>query len=773
MRNRLVFSYLEYIRGNSPNSFWRILAPLGAVGRFFSRIRNLLYDRGAGKALEPPLPVISVGNLSLGGTNKTPFVAMVARKLLEAELAPGIVSRGYGGAVRHTRVIRNGRGERELVGDEPLLLSSSLPGVPVALSPNRYEGVEALAAEGCSVAVADDAFQHRRMGRDVDILLIDATCPFGNEHHFPGGLLREGLEGIRRAHLVVLTKSDQISPEDLENLKKRIARYVPEERIFLSRLVRSGWYRFFRGELSPLEVSPDFPEKGLLAFSAIGNPKSFRRLLEDEGLHVREEICFRDHHQFSRQDAALLEERGKFLGVGGLVCTEKDIWNLPGECAFELPLYVPRVCTRMEEEKRFWKLLGDLLRPRIVVASNGYGEDAVGAVLAGMLQKRFPSGEIGAFALVGTGAAYRKEGIRVYSPPAESPSGGIVKYSLRTLVREIRGGLLGNIRSQMDFWKPLGGSIRTVICVGDVYLLLHTLGGQGQLPVLLATAKSVRLGGHWRVERFLLRHFCRFVWTRDRETARELRSSGVPAAFEGNPLMDMVSSKGQENPLSWDNEEGKKILLLPGSRNRAYQDLRLLLRTLSLLWEERGGSLSCRLVVAPTLEEEHLLEVLRDEGWREENSRWRRSEGCALVLYRGPLVEGAAGADLLIGLGGTANQVCAGLGIPVLSIREKGKLVQKKLLGEAELLVSPDPRSLAQKAATLLQDPETLARMSRAGREAMGPSGSLERIVETLDARFGWSNRCEVYSRFSEYRESQDCLKELKKEEKEPCPFSR
>ena len=136
-------------------------------------------------------------------------------------------------------------------------------------------------------------------------------------------------------------------------------------------------------------------------------------------------------------------------------------------------------------------------------------------------------------------------------------------------------------------------------------------------------------------------------------------------------------------------------------------------------------------------------------------------------------MEGAAGADLLIGLGGTANQVCAGLGIPVLSIREKGKLVQKKLLGEAELLVSPDPRSLAQKAATLLQDPETLARMSRAGREAMGPSGSLERIVETLDARFGWSNRCEVYSRFLEYRKSQDCLKELKEEEKEPCPFSR
>ena len=108
------------------------------------------YDRGLGGIKEPPLPVISVGNLSLGGTNKTPFVAMVARKLLDMGLSPGIVSRGYGGAVRDTQVLRDCQGERDLVGDEPLLLSSSLRGVPVALSPNRYEGVEALVKEGCS-----------------------------------------------------------------------------------------------------------------------------------------------------------------------------------------------------------------------------------------------------------------------------------------------------------------------------------------------------------------------------------------------------------------------------------------------------------------------------------------------------------------------------------------------------------------------------------------------------------------------------------------------
>jgi len=771
MRNRLFFSYLEYIRGNAPRSFWSILAPLGGIGSLYSRGRNFLYDRGLGGTREPPLPVISVGNLSLGGTNKTPFVAMLARKFLEADLSPGIVSRGYGGAVRNTRVLRNGEGEREVVGDEPLLLSSSLPEVPVALSPNRCEGVGALAREGCSVVVADDAFQHRRMGRDVDVLLIDATCPFGNEKHFPGGLLREGLRGITRAHVAVITKYNQVSPEAVDLLKKRIAQYLPEEKIFLSRLALSQWYRFEGGQLVPVDFFPEASEKGFLAFSAIGNPRSFRRLLEDQGLSIREEIPFRDHHRFSPGDLAFLENRGKALGVAGLICTEKDIWNLPREESFEMPLYVPRVCTRVEEEERFWELLGRMLRPRIVVASNGYGEDAVGAALAKVLKERFPAAEVGAFALVGRGASYESQGIRVYSPPAESASGGIVKYSLRILLREIRAGLLGNIRSQFGFWKPLRGNLRTVLCVGDVYLLLHTLGGQGQIPVLLATAKSVRLGGHWRVERFLLRHFCRLVWTRDEETARELASSGVPATFEGNPLMDIVPPKGRELSLPWNTEEGKKILLLPGSRERAYEDLRLLLRTLLLLYGEKPD-MAYRLVVAPTLEESRLFRIAREEEWEQKDSLWRHFRGCRISLYRGPVAEGASGADLLLGLGGTANQVCAGLGIPVLSVREKGKLVQKKLLGEAEILVSPDPRSLAEKALELLENPEALDRMSRAGREAMGPSGSLERIVKTLDARLGWSNRCHVYTRFSAYCES-SVLPEEKEEEKERCPFLR
>ena len=124
-------------------------------------------------------------------------------------------------------------------------------------------------------------------------------------------------------------------------------------------------------------------------------------------------------------------------------------------------------------------------------------------------------------------------------------------------------------------------------------------------------------------------------------------------------------------------------------------------------------------------------------------------------------MEGALGADLLIGLGGTANQVCAGLGIPVLSICEKGKLVQKKLLGDAEVLgISESPKLLPKRPGPCWKIPRNVPGWGRAGREAMGPSGSLERIAATLDARFGWGNRCVVYDVFRRYCGCEDPLKE-------------
>lgn len=258
------------------------------------------------------------------------------------------------------------------------------------------------------------------------------------------------------------------------------------------------------------------------------------------------------------------------------------------------------------------------------------------------------------------------------------------------------------------------------------------------MPVLLATAKSVRLHGHWGLEKRLLKMRCRRVFTRDPETARELAERGADAVYSGNPIMDLA---GDTIDMA-DEGEGKQVLLLPGSRERAYEDLGLLLDAALLMAEEEG--LHFAMVVAPTLDPDRLLE--KAPSWeRTSGDVIRTRDGSLQVrLFFGDLSEAAPGTDILIGLGGTANQICAGLGIPVVSIDEKGKRVQKKLLGGAESLVPADAASLAGEALAILRDPDRHESMSRAGRQRMGTGGAVEAVIEYASLTLGWRKRQEV-----------------------------
>jgi tetraacyldisaccharide 4'-kinase len=372
----------------------------------------------------------------------------------------------------------------------------------------------------------------------------------------------------------------------------------------------------------------------------------------------------------------------------------------------------------------------------------------MGALLARKLRERFPAAAVSSFPIVGKGEHYLKEGIPVDSVPEDSPSGGVIKYRLSDLWRDLRSGLLRSIARQMRAWKRLRGAIRTPVCVGDVYLLLHALWGQGQLPVLVATAKTVYLSGHWRLERFIIKYRSRIAWTRDRDTAEELLRSGAAARFDGNPIMDLTCDNTIEK-VSWGYKDGFRILLLPGSRRRAYEDVRLLLDAVELL----SGRMVCSylMVIAPTLDMEELLASCR--GWtsfEDEGRKGIRKEKASISFFFGPLPAVAEGAHLLIGLGGTANQVCAGMGVPVVSIEEKGKFVQKKLLGESELLVPATARDLACGAEKILSDNELRLRMAREGRERLGGPGALDMVVEHTASAMGWGLRCEVYSMLSE-----------------------
>jgi tetraacyldisaccharide 4'-kinase len=759
-------SYLSFARGETAVSPWMATYPFGLVVRMVAALRNFAFDHGLIRSEETPLPVISVGNITLGGTNKTPFVEMLCRMLQEAGISPGIVSRGYGGRTVDPVVITadslspSDSGDfrdtlsslRDLVGDEPLLLASRLPGVPVAVSKDRLRDVEVLSRNGVELIVADDAFQHRRMGRDADIVLIDACCPFGNGWTVPAGILREMPAVLSRASLVVITKSDQVEPEKLVRLVGDVVRFVPEEKLFFSRISLHTWRRWnggWKGE------SPKGPSR-VLAFSAIGSPESFRRSLERGGTAVLREHRFKDHYRYRPEDMRALEESMASCGADCMVCTEKDVYNLPPEWRPSHDVLVPFISTVLDDEARFQQCLLKALRPRMVVASNGYGEDSMGALLARKLVERFPSASVSAFPIVGRGEHYLKEGVPVDTDPSDSPSGGVIKYRFADLWKDLRSGLLRSIARQMGSWKRLRGKIRTPLCVGDVYLLLHALWGQGQLPVLVATAKTVYLSGHWRLERFILKHRSRIAWTRDRETASELIRSGAPARFDGNPIMDLTCDNTIE-PVSWGRDDAPRILLLPGSRRRAYDDLRLLLNAVEHMQELLTEGTSYLMVVAPTLDLEKLLEAC--EGWSlcsdaslEEHlpgSKGIRKASCEISLFFGPLAAVAGRAHLLVGLGGTANQVCAGMGVPVVSIEEKGKFVQKKLLGGSEVLVPPEPEALAEAAVRILADEDLRRRMAAEGRERLGGPGALDRVVEYAALRMGWDLRVRLYERLA------------------------
>ncbi|MDR3322181.1 MAG: tetraacyldisaccharide 4'-kinase, partial [Synergistaceae bacterium] len=468
------------------------------------------------------------------------------------------------------------------------------------------------------------------------------------------------------------------------------------------------------------------------------HPDSFYRSLLSFGLTILKNRAYRDHHMFSWGDVDDLEKLASEMEATGFICTEKDFHNMPESPSMALPLYVPRITVSIDDDEKFWRKLTERVKPNLVIASNGHGEDAIGALLAERVKRRFASADVSAFTLVGRGQEYMDKGIDVLSPPSELPSGGIVKYSLKALLKDLRHGLRGDIKKQIEAWRKCVRRFRTPLCVGDVYLLAHTLWGQGLSPVLIAAAKSVHLRGHWGIERMLMRWRARRVWTRDWETEKELRRSRVNAVFDGNPIMDLAArAEDKEDP--WEGSAGPRVMLLPGSRPRAYDDINLLLDSVKLLDEK----IPCHyvMVLAPTIERERLLAGIPSE-----------SGGDVIVagearvrVFTGPIAAAAGGADILIGLGGTANQVSAGLGVPVVSIVERGKLMQKKLLGDSEILVPATPEALAEASEKLILDPVRRKRMSQAGIRILGGPGALDSVTKYAANTLGWDARCGLY----------------------------
>jgi tetraacyldisaccharide 4'-kinase len=291
------------------------------------RWRNRRYDSGASAVHRLDVPVLSVGNITLGGTGKTPMVEWLARWFAARGVAVGLVSRGYAGRAKQPN-------------DEARELAAKLPDVPHVQDADRVAAARWLLDEHrCQVVLLDDAFQHRRIARQLDIVLLDALEPFGYGHVFPRGTLREPPEGLGRADVLVLTRADAISADQRAEIRRQAQRYAPQ----------AVWVEAKHAPRAL--VAPHQPERPLshlasqplVAFCGIGNPAGFRHTLTTCGYHVAEFREFPDHHAYSRADVSALTAAAERLGAAALVCTEKDLVKLAADHLGSYPLWAVRI----------------------------------------------------------------------------------------------------------------------------------------------------------------------------------------------------------------------------------------------------------------------------------------------------------------------------------------------------------------------------------------------------------------------------------------------
>ena len=294
-------------------------------------LRNRLYDSGRLKRRSLPRPVISVGNLTLGGTGKTPFVESLAHLLSEEGYIVCILSRGYASARRQGPLLVSDlcrlRAGATMAGDEPYWLARRLPGVPVVVGANRFEaGLFALERLPVHVFLLDDGFQHRSLHRDLDVVLVDATDPWGGGHALPAGTLREPKSALRRAHAIGLTRLHQCDGAAARAVQAEVQQMAPGVPLFGTRARTTGLRCIGQRGLLGVDAVAG---RNVLAFAGIGKPAAFFTDLEMLGAKIVARRPFPDHHAFTRADLQGLIDAAIAAGATALVTTEKDAMRLP------------------------------------------------------------------------------------------------------------------------------------------------------------------------------------------------------------------------------------------------------------------------------------------------------------------------------------------------------------------------------------------------------------------------------------------------------------
>ncbi len=271
-----------------------------------------------------PYPVISIGNITVGGTGKTPTTIAIAQEAKKRGFFPIILTRGYKGKAKGPCLVETAKGSSLLYGDEPLLMAERLRDVPIVKCSDRYKGgVFFLKAHESAMShqpifILDDGFQHWRLYRNIDIVLIDGTNPFGNRKMLPVGPLREPLNELRRADIYVITKTNN------ETLLDELKDINPHAPVYFSRY-RVSSLRDFAGNKYPIDILRD---RKIYAFCGIANPDSFRQTVLSLSGRQIEFKAYKDHHKYARSDIDYLMRQNKHLNCDFFVTTEKDMVKL-------------------------------------------------------------------------------------------------------------------------------------------------------------------------------------------------------------------------------------------------------------------------------------------------------------------------------------------------------------------------------------------------------------------------------------------------------------
>jgi tetraacyldisaccharide 4'-kinase len=332
---------------------------IGALYGRAASLRARWYATGRFATETLPRPTISVGNITFGGTGKTPFVEFLARRLRFEGWRPAILSRGYGRRSRGVVVVGEGAGSLvspEEGGDEPVALARAVAaGVCVVVGERRVEAAARAVALGADLFLLDDGFQHLAVRRELDLLLLDARDPFGGGRLPPRGRLREPLDAMARADAVVFTRADRGLPR-IDALEA-VARLAPGKPVFRARLRAAA----LRDEAGGPIAAGEIAERRLLAVCGIANPASFAATLSELGLAAEERLEFRDHQRYGPRELARIRDAAARAGASLVVTTEKDAVKLAGRAG--LPVVAVRLAVEVEEPGFFPFLAARLPRP--------------------------------------------------------------------------------------------------------------------------------------------------------------------------------------------------------------------------------------------------------------------------------------------------------------------------------------------------------------------------------------------------------------------------